>query len=343
MKNYLLNIKLENKWLLCCSFFALLYAGDAVEAASGTFRSLSRRPSISNANDSEYQGRAITDEEKKQLSDLIVNEKVSIQEIDDFLKNKKINFSLNKDKGCDLIFYAASTGNNDKVKLLLNYGSDIDAYCFAGQSPLMFAMGFERNREMMKCLVECGADVNVCSRVGDNPLRMIIQHWKRPFNEEDIKLLVEHGVDIDKVFFNGEESTSLVRAMCDGDGDESLVRCLIDNGANINKTDVYGQTPLMMAASYGSLNVVKLLLDQIKVGSNLDSRMSYKRKLPLTNKQIYSGRNNLRFNINARNKKGKTALDYAHRNDGEREEIMSFLRKHGAKTGEEIDQERKSQ
>ena len=179
----------------------------------------------------------------------------------------------------------------------------------------MFAMGFERNREKMKCLVECGADVNFCSRVGDNPLRMIIQLWKRPFNEEDIKLLVEHGVDIDKVFFNGEESTSLVRAMCDGDGDESLVRCLIDNGANINKTDVYGQTPLMVAASYGSLNVVKLLLEQ----------------------------NNLRFNINARDKKGKTALDYAHRNDGEREEIMSFLRKHGAKTGEEIDQERKSQ
>ena len=314
-----------------------------MEAASGTFRSLSRRPSISNANDSEYQGRAITDEEKKQLSDLIVNEKVSIQEIDDFLKNKEINFSLNEDKGCELISYAASTGNNDKVKLLLNYGSDIDASCFFNQSPLMFAMGFERNREKMKCLVECGADVNFCSRLGDNPLRMIIQHWKRPFNEEDIKLLVEHGVDIDKMFFNGEESTSLICAVHHGDEDESLVRCLIDNGANINKTDVYGRTPLMMAASYGHLDVVKLLLDQIKVGSNLDLIMSYKQKLPLTNKQIYSGRNNLGFNINARDKKGKTALDYAHKSDEEREEIMSFLRKHGAKTGKEIDQKRKSQ
>ena len=178
------------------------------------------------------------------------------------------------------------------------------------------------------------------------------------------------------MFFNGEESTSLICAVHHGDEDESLVRCLIDNGANINKTDVYGRTPLMMAAeyghldvvkllidnganinktdvrgrtplmmaaSYGHLDVVKLLLDQIKVGSNLDLIMSYKQKLPLTNKQIYSGRNNLGFNINARDKKGKTALDYAHKSDEEREEIMSFLRKHGAKTGKEIDQKRKSQ
>ncbi len=127
-------------------------------------------------------------------------------------------------------------------------------------------------------------------------------------------------MDINKVFFNAKESTSLIRAMVDGDAEESLVRCLIENGADINKTDCYGQTPLMLASQYGDLGTVKLLIKEQM-------------------KQISDRRSIFKFDINAKDEDGMTALDFAknNRNEKSRKEIMKFLREHGAKTGKEID------
>ncbi len=74
---------------------------------------------------------------------------------------------------------------------------------------------------------------------------------------------------------------------------------------DVNAKSKYETTPLHRAASEGHTEVVKILL---KAGAK----------------------------VNAKNNRGRTPLDYARQ-----KQIKQLLRKHGAKTGKELDAEAK--
>ncbi len=167
---------------------------------------------------------------------------------------------------------------------------------FFDGSPLRVAVVFLLNRGAMKCLVECGADVKNCNQENGSLVESMIQHWSNGFGEEDIEFMVKHGMDVNQMYNSrGNIEVPLIWAIELNKG-EDLIKCLIDNGADINKADSKGNTPLIVASSNGCFETVRLLLSM----ENVD--------------------------INARNKKGKTALDFAQeKSDWAQKELKKKL------------------
>ncbi|MBO7537400.1 MAG: ankyrin repeat domain-containing protein [Alphaproteobacteria bacterium] len=315
-------------WIGSCSLLALLYISDAgatdymsnTEGAnhlgrssqvSSSYRSIDA--SSREENNANERQRAITDDEKEQLKELFYADDFDLEKVENFLKDKGIDFGLNKTKGSEEITIAAGLGNPDLVRLLMNYGADINAnkHPLGRLSPLRAVVMVppinKRNVGAMRCLVECGADVENCD--GDSIIRAMIEHWPNGFGKEDIEFMVKHGADINKA--DSEGNTPLIIASSkELDKGEDLIKCLIDNGADINKADSKGNTPLIVASSKGCFGTVKLLLSMRNVENTIFLLTACRNKHPLSTEQIVSRTKTL-VNINARNKKGKTALDFA--------------------------------
>ncbi len=351
-------------WIGSCSLLALLYISDAgatdymsnTEGAnhlgrssqvSSSYRSIDA--SSREENNANERQRAITDDEKEQLKELFYADDFDLEKIENFLKDKGIDFGLNKTKGSEEITIAAGLGNPDLVRLLMNYGADINAnkHPLGRLSPLRAVVMVppinKRNVGAMRCLVECGADVENCD--GDSIIRAMIEHWPNGFGKEDIEFMVKHGADINKADSKGntpliiasskelDKGENLIKCLIDNGADinkadsegntpliiasskeldkgEDLIKCLIDNGADINKADSKGNTPLIVASSKGCFGTVKLLLSMRNVENTIFLLTACRNKHPLSTEQIVSRTKTL-VNINARNKKGKTALDFA--------------------------------
>lgn len=315
-------------WIGSCSLLALLYISDAgatdymsnTEGAnhlgrssqvSSSYRSIDA--SSREENNANERQRAITDDEKEQLKELFYADDFDLEKIEGLLESKGIDFGLNKTKGSEEIIIAAGLGNPDLVRLLMNYGADINAnkHPLGRLSPLRAVVMVppinKRNVGAMRCLVECGADVENCD--GDSIIRAMIEHWPNGFGKEDIEFMVKHGADINKA--DSEGNTPLIIASSkELDKGEDLIKCLIDNGADINKADSKGNTPLIVASSKGCFGTVKLLLSMRNVENTIFLLTACRNKHPLSTEQIVSRTKTL-VNINARNKKGKTALDFA--------------------------------
>jgi len=117
-----------------------------------------------------------------------------------------------------------------------------------------------------------------------------------------------------KAFFKHPESRRQVEAKKDPpalvssakNGDLVELKILLDQGANVNAKDSFGMTPLHWAALIGKVKVAWTLIDRGE-------------------------------EVNTRNKIGRTPLEYA-----QNKAIKNLLRKHGAKTGDELEAEAKA-
>ncbi len=133
-----MKLKIKS-WIGSCSLLAVLYISDA-EAAdymSNTERAIhfggSSQLNLIDASSHEENNansktrRAITNDEKEQLKKLFYADDFDLKRVENFLKDKGIDFSLNKAKGSEEITLAAELENPDLVRLLMNYGADINA------------------------------------------------------------------------------------------------------------------------------------------------------------------------------------------------------------------------
>ena len=124
-------------------------------------------------------------------------------------------------------------------------------------------------------------------------------------NFRDTKQYVVSGADVNRKY--GKTKATLLHHAA-STGNKDIAELLIIKGANINAKDTpFGCTPLHVATE-GNKEIVELLISK---GANLNAKMS----------------------------RGRTPLDVAIR--FEQSEIADLLRKHGAKTGEELKTEGK--
>jgi ankyrin repeat protein len=151
------------------------------------------------------------------------------------------------------IHFAATTGNVEIARLLLDAGADIDA----GDSDNSTALGvaaMRKHGEMVAFLIERGADVNKRDRKADCPLSFAV-YGK---DEAIIQQLVDAGADL---YFRSPSGETLLHISCQR-GVSGFTKHLLDNGADIEARSSNGGTPLGYAAMSGNVEIVQLLLDR---------------------------------------------------------------------------------
>jgi len=166
-------------------------------------------------------------------------------------------------KNSSALMFAAERGFLPIVTLLVDKGADVNYRNTYGYTALHAAVSGS-HAEVVSALLEKGADVHAIEEKGRTPLFFAIGQKAL----DVVRLLKEHGADVnarDKTHW-----TPLFAAI--EKNDPEIARYLIEQGAQV-KTDDGGGTrsPLLAAAYYGNVEMVKLLLD---AGADVSVRMS---------------------------------------------------------------------
>jgi len=211
------------------------------------------------------------------------------------------------------IHKAAAKGQIEAVKQYLAAGADVNAKDKWEETPLHLA----RTKEIVELLIAKGADVNAKDKYGRTPLHYAV-------DREIAELLIANGANVNAKDGDGEtpldltntEIADLLRehggkhGVINGaaaDGDIEAVKKFLAVGTDVNTKDGWEWTPLHYAAIRGHKEIAELLIAK---GAN----------------------------VNAKNNVGDTPLDLATHpsNPNASPETADLLRKHGAKTAEEL-------
>lgn len=211
-------------------------------------------------------------------------------------------------EGYTPLHVAALRAADDVVAVLLECGATVDAMTARGDSVLNSA-AYAGHAGLMKLLLDAGASVH-----GMPGVRALASSIRRKHHDA-ARLLIAAGVDLntpDDVLMGSalEQAIRLgapidflaemVRAGADVNGAGfsrplcqaianahlDVFELLLAAGADVNQVNEYGDTALMMAASYGNVSAVNRLMD---LGVSVDSRESRVGRTALMN-AVWEGR-----------------------------------------------------
>ncbi|MGH0158275.1 UNVERIFIED_CONTAM: hypothetical protein FKN15_040052 [Acipenser sinensis] len=175
----------------------------------------------------------------------------------EILKNfntNQLQQAINKHakNGWSPLLLAAERGHTEMVRILLQNHARVDVFDEHGKAALHLAAG-NGHEEIADILLSHKAFVNAKTKLGLTPLHLGAQNGYCRL----VKLLVEtHMASIDALSLN--KRTPLHLAALHGQLD---VCCsLLNMKADVNATDIHGQTPLHLAAENDHSEVVKLFL-----------------------------------------------------------------------------------
>lgn len=183
----------------------------------------------------------------------------------ELLEDENMNLDVDARKkldGTTALHAASSVGHANVVRVLLDFGANVEAVGNSGVTPLQLAstMG---HIEVMNALLDGGASINAAHKFGGTTALHFAAEMGRV---EAIKLLCTRGANVEAKKTTG--GTALHTA---SDTNQSLaVRALIDNPCNGNVEALLmgDSTPLYMAAQRGFHQVCEVLLDHGKANPN---------------------------------------------------------------------------
>ncbi|KAL7943334.1 ankyrin repeat-containing domain protein [Trichoderma barbatum] len=221
------------------------------------------------------------------------------------------NIEAKNNSGDTPLGRAAFRGNLEAIQLLLVNNANIEAKSNSGNTPLGRA-AFRGNLEAIQLLLANNANMKARNHNNRTPLAEATYACEC----SAVKLLLDNKASPDHRGFSGrtlmhiaaeEENLDLVRVL------------LAFEAVSVDEKDNNGRTPLSHAMEHGEGAIVKALLNSGKVKAN--SRDN-KGRTPLS----YAAS----FDVNLKDKQGKTAIWYATKAGDE--ELVKLLRKHGAKS-----------
>lgn len=161
------------------------------------------------------------------------------------------------------LHYAAMYKQPGAVKMLIQYGADVNAKGSYGRTPLIYGASSARMPDMVKFLIDSGADVNATNDSGENALFELIT--REESNSEIAKILLDNGIKKD--LRNSSKMTALHwAAFC---GKINIIEVLLEYGFDIEDKDSFGNTPIIKAMSQNKIDAVKFLFNK---GARPDSQ-----------------------------------------------------------------------
>ena len=195
---------------------------------------------------------ALTDGDNSSENDLIAERK-------DFSRGGKMPWRISKE---ETLITAVKQGDMSRVTELLNKGANINYRKEDEQVTALDVAVLDNNINLINFLLEHGADVNSTTKNGYTALLVASTPYSGNFDVVDT--LIKHGADVNAKSFV-EQWSPLLLASANAFPDESVIRRLVEAGARINDSNIYGVTPLMCIAQFGSDTLVEYLL---KKGAN---------------------------------------------------------------------------
>lgn len=173
------------------------------------------------------------------------------------LKLKEGNF------GFDSVDDLFDDGRNEVAMAVLNQIPDPATRKAQIQQKLLMCCGVRMNPNAVRLLLAAGAEANLPDKDYGSPLHYAC--WQGDGNggrenevaEEVVRILLEAGADPN---MTARGSKPLHEAVYGDWGSPTSVRVLLEFGAEVDALDERGHTPLMLAASRGELECIKLLL-----------------------------------------------------------------------------------
>ena len=200
-----------------------------------------------------------------------------------------VNFRFNEPEDVTLLMQAAYQFPAQSVRFLLDHGAQVNASTQSGRTALMFAV--------------TDGDPALGGRYGAEAA-------------VNASLLISRGAHVRIRDSNGR--TAAMVAAQNYQGSDAALLVLLSHGAKVNEADAAGATPLMYASQPANLKAVKLLL---KRGARVQAYDGEGRTPLLYALYPHCSKDDLGgviqalcqagVNINAQDRQGETALDYA--------------------------------
>lgn len=156
------------------------------------------------------------------------------------------------------LYQAAMNGNQEVVEYLLGVVQKevgLERRNNNGYTPLLAAVSFD-HVDTVEALLDAGADINVLNYSGSGAL---IVAMDMAYSESIKRLLGTGRLDINKKDIRGR--TCLLTAALLGREEEVELLLSQEPRPISNTKDIYGATPLIMAARNGHIRIIKRLLD----------------------------------------------------------------------------------
>ncbi|MBF0206531.1 MAG: ankyrin repeat domain-containing protein [Oligoflexia bacterium] len=178
------------------------------------------------------------------------------------------------------LIYAIINQNQVEADFLIEQKININLSDTHGYTPLMYAVLFE-NSELIETLIKNGADINAIGLDNKTAIHVAIEEKQR----DTSKLLLKFGAN--KNHLDKNQRTPLIKAIALRQDD--LVSELVTD-ENVNKADINGNSPIIIAAAMGNITAVEKLvklkanpylknkdnLDAVTVCSNIDEALKNK-------------------------------------------------------------------
>ncbi len=212
-------------------------------------------------NDLEYSKVKFDVEFKKYEEELkkLEQERHSIKHMmHEYDQWKKCGFDINyvfKDssKEFTLLHFAASFGDTNITKLLLEEGASIDIRD-QNKNTLLHLAASNGHTDTVKLLVEKEPDLSVVNEEGNTSLHLAASNG----HTDTVKLLMEKGSDLSAVNKNGDTLLHLAAS----NGHTDIVKLLVEKGSDLSAVNKNGDTPLNIAFYNNHTKIVKCLMEE---------------------------------------------------------------------------------
>ncbi|OAL26569.1 hypothetical protein AYO22_04180 [Fonsecaea multimorphosa] len=175
------------------------------------------------------------------------------------LLDKGANIEVKDNEGRTALLCATEVGQETVVRLLLDEGANIEVEDYDGHTALMCAV-CEGHEAIIRLLLHEGANIEA----KDNNCKTALSWAAYLWREDIVRLLLDKGANIEVKDSCGTTALSSAAYR----GYEDIVRLLLDKGANLEAKDHFGKAPLWWAAIEKREGIVRLLLER---GADVES------------------------------------------------------------------------